>query len=154
MKIFIKKNQINPPKEFDYFNKINTKLYLNDKEIQFNYKLKFIKEGINKIKIISNIILFTLSSMFYNCKYIHKIIFLKINSNNIIDMSYMFSFCKNLSELDLSLFHTNNVNNMSNMFYDCNNLFKLDLSSFNTNNVTDMSYMFCFCNNISKLNLS
>jgi len=72
---FYKKNKINPPKEFDYFNKFNTKLYLNDKEMEFNYKLNFFKNGINKIKIISNKNLFTLSSMFYNCYYIHKINF-------------------------------------------------------------------------------
>ena len=29
------KNNINTPKEFNYFNKDNTKLYLNDKEIKF-----------------------------------------------------------------------------------------------------------------------
>ena len=55
-----KKNNINPPKEFNYFNKNNTKLYLNDKEIEFNHKLKIDKNKINKIKIKSNIKLFTL----------------------------------------------------------------------------------------------
>ena len=35
-KEFYKKNNINPPKEFNYFNENNTKLYLNDKEIEFN----------------------------------------------------------------------------------------------------------------------
>jgi hypothetical protein len=49
------------------FIKNNTKLYLNDKEIEFNYKLKFNKIGINKIKIKSNINLNCLSSIFYNC---------------------------------------------------------------------------------------
>ena len=33
---YFKENNINPPKEFNYFNKNNTKLYLNDKEIEFN----------------------------------------------------------------------------------------------------------------------
>ena len=52
---YYKENNINPPKEFNYFNKNNTKLYLNDKEIEFNYKLKYkIKETI-KIKIINKI---------------------------------------------------------------------------------------------------
>ena len=32
---YYKRNNINPPKEFNYFNKDNTKLYLNDKEIEF-----------------------------------------------------------------------------------------------------------------------
>ena len=43
---------MNPPNEFNYFNKNNTKLYLNDKQIEFNYKIKFNEIGINKIKII------------------------------------------------------------------------------------------------------
>ena len=32
MENYYKRNNINPPKEFNYFNKNNTKLYLNDKE--------------------------------------------------------------------------------------------------------------------------
>ena len=52
---YYKRKNINPPKEFNYFNKINTKLYLNDKEIEFNYKLKLKKIKGNKIKIKSNI---------------------------------------------------------------------------------------------------
>ena len=63
---YYKENYINPPKEFNYFNKDNTKLYLNDKEIEFNYKLKFNNNKTNKIKIKSNIKLFSLSTMFYN----------------------------------------------------------------------------------------
>ena len=35
---YYKRKKINPPKEFNYFNKNNTKLYLNDKEIEFNHK--------------------------------------------------------------------------------------------------------------------
>ncbi len=150
---FYKKNKIIPPKEFDYFNELNTKLYLNDIKVKFNYKLKINKFGINKIKIFSNIKLFSLSSMFYNCIYINKINFIK-NNNNINDISFMFYECINLTELDLSKFKTNNVTNMSEMFYDCENLTELDLSSFNTCNVTDMSGMFASCIKVSKLDLS
>ena len=99
-KDFYKENNINPPKEFNYFNKDNTKLYLNDKEIEFNYKLNLNNTKTNKIKIKSNIKLFSLSTMFYNCKNIINIKFIKININNVTDMSYMFYFCNNLSELD------------------------------------------------------
>ncbi len=80
---YYKKNNINPPKEFNYFNKKNTKLYLNDKEIEFNYKLKFNEIEGNKIKIKSNIKLFNLSTMFYNCKNIINIKFIKFNIYNI-----------------------------------------------------------------------
>ena len=71
-KDYYKKNNIDPPKEFNYFNKNNTKLYLNNKEIKFNYKLKFNKIGIYKIIIKSNIKLISLSTMFYNCTKINK----------------------------------------------------------------------------------
>ena len=141
-KDYYKKNKINPPKEFNYFNKNNTKLYLNDKEIEFNHKLKCDKNGTNKIKIKSNIKLFTLSTMFYNCRNIKTIKFIKFNTNNVTNMSRMFDSCENLSELNLSSFNTNNVNNMCRMFASCENLSKLNLSSFNTNNVTDMNGMF------------
>jgi len=60
-KYYYKEKNIDPPIIFDYFNKNNTKLYLNDKEISFNYKIKIKKIGINKIKIISNLNLFSLS---------------------------------------------------------------------------------------------
>ena len=102
---YYKKNNINPPKEFNYFNKNNTKLYLNDNQIEFNHKLKIKKNGINKIKINSNIKLFSLSTMFYNCKNINKIDFIKFNTNNVIDMSNMFSYCKNLYKINLSSFN-------------------------------------------------
>ena len=77
---YFKKNNINPPKEFNYFNKDNTKLYLNDKQIKFNYKLKFNKIGTYKIKIKSNINLISLSSMFYFCSNIINIKFIKFNT--------------------------------------------------------------------------
>ena len=66
--ILYDKKQLNE----DYFNKDNTKLYLNDKKIEFNYKLKFNNLGTYKIKIKSNVHLFSLSTMFYNCKTLLK----------------------------------------------------------------------------------
>ena len=120
---YYKINNINPPKEFNYFNKNKTKLYLNDKEIEFNYKLKFNKKGTYKIKIKSNINLYSLSNMFYNCSNIININFIKFNNNSVInDMSNMFCWCRNLSKLNLSSFNTNNVTNMGNMFSGCQNL--------------------------------
>ena len=151
---YYKKNNIEPPKIFDYFNEDNTKLYLNNNEISFKYKLKMDKIGINKIKIISKVKLLSLSSMFYWCYKINTIKFIKINTNNITNMSRMFTCCYNLSKLDLSLFNTKNVIDMSGMFAKCYNLINLDLSSFNTNNVTDMNRMFYSCENLLNLDLS
>ena len=152
--IYYKKNNIEPLKIFDYFNENNIKLYLNNNEISFKYKLNLDKIGINNIKIISKGKLISLSSMFYNCRDINTIKFLKINTNNVSNMSNMFGYCLNLSNLDLSSFNTNNVNNMSELFSHCLNLSNLDLSSFNTNNITDMSWMFCYCFNLSNLDLT
>ena len=149
---FDKKNNREPKKIFDYFNQENTKLYVNNNEISFKYKLKLNKIGINIIKIISKVELLTLSSMFYYCNNIKTIKFIKLNTNNITDMSDMFYNCKNLSNLDLSSFNTKNVTNMRRMFACCKNLLNLDLSSFNTNNVNDMSYMFTNCENFINKN--
>ena len=80
---YYKENNINPTKEFNYFNKDNIKLYLNDKKIEFNYKLKFNEIGTYKIKIKSNINLISLSSMFYNCNNIINIKFIKFNTNSV-----------------------------------------------------------------------
>ena len=40
--------------------------------------------------------------MFFNCKYIKDIKFIKLNTNNVTDMSGMFYKCSKLSELNLS----------------------------------------------------
>ena len=83
---YYKENNINPPKEFNYFNKDNTQLYLNDKQIKFNYKLNFNEIGTYKIKIKSNINLISLSSMFYNCYNIINIKFINFNTYNDTDI--------------------------------------------------------------------
>ena len=113
---------MNKSKKFCCFNKYNTKLYLNDKEIEFKYKLKFNEIGINKIKVKSNLNLISLSSMFYNCSNIINIKFIKFNTNNVTDMNNMFLGCIKLSELNLSSFNTNNVTDMNNIFLGCVNL--------------------------------
>ena len=62
---YFKENKIEPPKIFDYFNENNTKLYLNNKEISFKYKLNIDKIGINNIIIKTKVKLLSLSSMFF-----------------------------------------------------------------------------------------
>ena len=177
---FYKANNLTSPEEFNYFNKDNTKLFLNDKEVEFDYKLKFNQIGNNKILIKSNVKLYSLATMFYKCYNIIKIKFIKINTNKVTnmramfydcskltkldlslfntkcvtDMRTMFCYCTNLTELNLSSFNTNNVTNMDGMFYNCGNLTELDLSSFNTNNVTHIGEMFDNCYNLNELDLS
>ena len=41
---FYKTNNLQPPKLFEYFNKENTKLYINEKEETFQEKIKFEKK--------------------------------------------------------------------------------------------------------------
>ena len=52
------------PKEFNYFNNNNTKLYHNDHEIEFRYKINLNQKGSYKFIIKSNVKLLSLSSMF------------------------------------------------------------------------------------------
>ena len=110
---YYKENNIEPPKIFDYFNENNTKLYLNNNEVSFKYKLILDKIGINIIKIISKVKLLSLSSMFFYCNKINSIKFLKINTINVTDMKIMFACCENLLKLDLLSFNIINVTDMS-----------------------------------------
>ena len=98
---YYKENNIESFKIFDYFNKENTKLYLNNNEVSFKYKLKLNKIGINKIKIISKVKLLSLSSMFYYCNKINNIKFIKINTNNVINIIFMFNKYNNLIILSI-----------------------------------------------------
>ena len=158
---YYKKNNINPPKEFNYFNKDNSKLFLNDKEIEFNYKLKFNEIGIKKIKIKSNTKLSSLSSMFYNCNNIMNINFIKININNTklylnneeIEFNYKLKFYK-IGINNVKIKSNIKLFSLSTMFYNCYNIINIKFIKFNTNNVTDMSEMFYNCSNLSELNLS
>ena len=119
-------------------------------------KRKYIKEdeNIEKIKIIVDHEIKSLSGLFKDCQCIKKIEFIKFKRNDIKDMSHMFDGCKYLEEINFSNFNTDNVKDMSFMFNECSALRKLDLSNFNTNNVEDMNNMFSFCSFLSELNLS
>ena len=57
--------------------------------------------------------------MFYECKCIEKIKFIKFKRNNINNMNDMFYGCSSLKELNLNNFNTINVTNMNGMFSGC-----------------------------------
>ena len=128
-----------------YFNNNKTteikRTYLNkeDKVSKININIKY------KVK--------SLYHLFYDCKCIESIHFIK-SSRNIKNMNGMFSRCSSLKELNLSNFNTNNATDMSCMFDGCSSLKELNLSNFNTNNATDMSWLFSGCSSLKELNLN
>jgi len=158
----------------------NIHIYFNDNNEEIKTKAITTDNRVEKIKIILNHKIKSLSELFYCCRCIKKINFIKFkrddikdmsymfydcssmedlnlsnfNTNNVINMNYIFHGCSSLKELNLSNFNTNNVKNMSGMFYECSSLKELNLSNFNTNNVIYMSHMFYWCSSLKTLNLS
>ena len=127
-----------------------------DYQVNSLYKLFFgckCIKFINFIKFSRNNII-NMSKMFSRCSSLNEINFMKCNTSNVKDMSDMFSECSSLLLIDISKFNTNNVNNMGDMFYGCRTLEKLNLSNFNTDKVTRMSYMFYDCCSLKELNIS
>ena len=112
------------------------------------------EEKIEKIKIIIDYPVESLSKLFSGCAYIESINFKKFSRNNITNMSKMFLKCFSIKELNFNNINTSNVTDMSNMFSYCISLKELNLSNFNTNKVTNMSYMFHKCISFEKLNIS
>ena len=153
------------------------KLYYNNDTL-VSFKIDFLEEGENIIKIeqkskiinsnymfynclnlfylynFKNNILENISNMFYNCSKLSFLDFSKVKSNNINDMSYMFCNCTSLRYINLANLNTKNVVNMCYLFYNCISLQFLDLSNFNTSNVIDMNAMFFSCCSLKSLDLS
>ena len=123
----------------------NIHIYFNDSHEEIKRNIITKDDNITKIKIIINHKVKSLSNLFYNCKCIKKINFIKFNRDDIKNMIWIFSGCSSLEELNLSNFITNNVTDMGHMFHECSSLKKLNISNFNTNNVTDMRSMFFGC---------
>ena len=135
-------------------NKLNTRLFINEKEKDFKKYFKPDKKGKYNIKVEFDIFLTDCSFMFAGCEKIIGINFIRFNTKHVTNMYSMFSGCKKIKNINLSSFDTKNVINMSSMFYNCENLDSLNLSFFDTKNVIDMSYMFCGCSSLNSLNLT
>ena len=169
---FININSKYAPYYHFYFNDDNNeeieKLYINendkvskikiviDKEVKclsrLFYKCRCIKI-VNFIKCdIKNFK--NMAKMFDGCTNLEKINFSNFDTSNVVSMRCMFNDCYSLKELNISNFDTNNVKLMTDMFCNCSSLEELNLSNFNTNNVINMSYMFYRCLSLKKLNLS
>ena len=70
--------------------------YLNNKLEEEKIPYNYLKEKINKIKIIMEYNIKSFANLFNECKYIKEIKFNKFHRNNIIDMQYMFNSCSSL----------------------------------------------------------
>ena len=139
--------------EFNYFNEINTVLYVDNNDFQsFKKQIKFDEIGKHIIKFIfENYNLTSLKQMFEECENIEKIKFIIFDSSDVVNMSQMFSTCINLNEIQFNSFTTSNVNEMEKMFYHCNIIKELNLTKFNTLNVTNMNEMFSNCYQLKKI---
>ena len=124
-----------------------------DRNKRKNYSI-YKKDKITKIKIIIEHQVKSFYKLFYDCKCIGSLRFIKFSRNNINNSSNMFFGCTLLKEIDLSNFKTENIKDMSYMFYKCESLQNLNLINFDTSNVTKMNYMFFRCLSLQELDLS
>ena len=129
-------------------------IFLNDDKEEYEYYYLPNNRYVNKIRIIIDYQVTCLNYLFFYCKNIQEINFIRFYRNNITDMRRMFEKCKFLTKLNLTNFNTKNVTDMSCMFEKCQSLTKLDLSNFDTKNVTNMSFMFYDCYRLEELNLA
>jgi len=76
-------------------------IYFNDNntEIKWNYLVK--KDKVSKIKIILDAKFNSFNKLFFGCRIIKEINFIKFNRKDIKDMSYMFFNCKKLKKLNI-----------------------------------------------------
>ncbi len=96
----------------------------------------------------------TMFSMFYDCRNLTSLDVSHFDTKNVLDMSQLFLGCSKLGSLDVSQFNTRNVCSMMNMFMECSSLTSLDVSNFDTRNVGDMAQMFSGCTSLSSLDVS
>ena len=157
---------ITPIKELEDPNEKYIFININEKDrkyyhIYFNSNLKeeinrtYItnSDNIQKIKIVIDEEVNSLSELFNNCSCLQSINFTKFNRYNITNMTKIFRECDELINLNISELITNNVENMSYMFNACNKLKELNLSNFDTSNVKNMRFMFSGCSSLVELNL-
>ena len=100
----------------------NSKIYINEEEIDFSYYYHFPKNGIYKIKYVFNDILTSINFLFYKCYSIVSLDFSQFNGENITNMGCTFSFCSSLTSLNLSKINTSKVKNMRFLFHNCSSL--------------------------------
>ena len=123
-------------------------IYFDDSKIEEKDNYLYEKNKISKIRIVIDYQLKSFCALFWYCRCIESISFVKFYRNNITDLRYMFYRCSSLKELNLSNFNTNSVTDMSDVFYGCSSLKELNISNFITNNATNMEEIFYGCSSL------
>ena len=109
-------------------NELNTKVFINNKEIKYNKYFIPKEDGIYDIKIVFSI--------------------------KMKDCSFMFSDCGNILSIDLSNFDSSCITHLDHMFYECYLLKSINFENFFIKEVVDMSYMFLKCTKLESLDIS
>lgn len=96
-----------------------------------------------------------LSNMFYMCL---NLKYVKIISNiDVLTINSMFARCPSLVSVDLSSINVSNVSSVKEMFYKCSSLVSINISGWNLESAEDNSstpvYMFKNCNSLTRDNI-
>lgn len=126
-------------------NELNTKVFINDKEIKYTKYFIPKEDGIYDIKIVFNIKMKDCSFMFSDCGNILSIDLSNFDSSCVTRLDHMFYECYLLKSINFDNFYTTEVIDMSYMFLKCTKLENLDISSFDVNKVEKMLDMFLDC---------
>ncbi len=110
-------------------NEKNIKLFIDDKEIEFNKIISDLTKLIYTIMIKIEQKLINCEKMFYECKNIIEIQFINFDTKYVTNMAKMFYFCSKLNNLELNIFDTKNVKDMNKMFTFCDSLENLDIEN-------------------------
>ena len=142
----------NENEEIKGLNNENTKIFIDNKQVEFCKYFIPNHTGVYEIKIVFKKKLTNCSYLFRNCTNIISIDLSSFDTSNVTNMNYMFGRCIYLETLNLDNFNTEKVTDMGYMFNKCKTL-KLTLPpSFNTKNVKNMEFMFHACENLEEIN--
>jgi len=134
-------------------NELNTKVFINNKEIKYNKYFIPKEAGIYDIKILVNIQMKDCSFMFSNCGNILSIDLSNFDSSCVTRLDHMFYECYFLKSVNFENFYTSKVVDMSYMFLKCTKLENLDISSFDFKKVEKMLDMFLDCKELKTVNV-
>ena len=137
--------------EYNIDQKVNLKLYVDEKKYSFVKSMK-LNKGSHKIIIVFEDTIKSCQNMFTNCKNIKSINFNVMNECD--NMDYIFSGCSSLLSINTEKLITSNVTSMKNMFSNCGSLSQINLENFDTAKVTNMEEMFSGCKSIENFNLT
>ena len=108
-------------------------------------------DRVNRIRVIIENEINSFAKLFWLCKCIKRINFVKCDNKKITNLDSIFMHCLFLTDIDISKLKTDNVTNMESMFSVCSALENLNLSNFNTHNVFTMYQMFFGCTDLRNL---